>query len=508
MKLLAKILIFYCALQHVQLADAQEATPTIANAGFENIDESSKTRLSGWRTAGDGAIVNVDDSVKYEGRQSVRIERKDGTQFGGVSQTTDATPWRGKLVVLQARLKVRQARDGATGVWLLADPKQEGVNNFAHSYDTPLTGDSEWVIRRAFLDVSKDAKTLTYGAVISANGTLWADDFQLYEMGSNTGRPAAAAASAYLAEAIAKLREIALNSPKVDWKRAEKIANALASDATVPAETYSAVRFLLTNLGDGHSHLIPPDTAERLTTNRGKSDFNLKSEFIAKMAYVSVPGFAGFNDERISAFADELNKRIGSLASEKPCGWIVDLRDNDGGNMWPMLAGLSSLLGDGVVGYFVSPKTKQAWQIKNGAALVGGAQLAALTLPPAKVDAVNIRVAVLTGERTASSGEAVAIAFSARAKSRSFGQPTAGLSTTNQTVALSDGALMGVTVSTYADRTGKSYGGRIAPNEFIPAAAASTFVEDTVVAAAVKWLGQSGEKKNCGELNRTTVWIK
>lgn len=497
MKLFAKVLIFCCYLQVTQLAGATEATPTIANAGFEIIDESSKTRLASWRTAGDGAIVNADESVKYAGKQSVRIERKEGTQFGGVLQTMDAMPWRGKLVILQARLKVRQAGNGATGVWLRADPAQEGVNNFAYSYDTPLTGDSEWVIRRAFLDVSKDAKTLTYGAIISSNGTLWADDFKLDELDSNTGKPAAAAASTYLAEAIAKLRERALNSPKVDWKRAEQIANVLAADATAPAETYDAIRFLLGNLGDKHSHLILPITAEQLTTNRGASDFKLKSESIAKMAYVSIPGFAGFNDERISAFADELNKRIGILASEKPCGWIVDLRANNGGNMWPMLAGLSPLLSDGVVGYFVSPKTKQAWQIKNGAALVGGAQLAALTLPPAKVGAENIRVAVLTGERTSSSGEAVAVAFRTHAKSRSFGQPTDGRSTANQTIALSDGALMAVTTSTYADRTGKLYGGKIAPDELVPAVEATTLVEDTVVAAAVKWLALSA-KNNCG----------
>jgi len=31
-------------------------------------------------------------------------------------------------------------------------------------------------------------------------------------------------------------------------------------------------------------------------------------------------------------------------------GWIVDLRGNGGGNMWPMLAGVGPVLGEGVVG--------------------------------------------------------------------------------------------------------------------------------------------------------------
>jgi carboxyl-terminal processing protease len=497
-KFFAKILIFYAYILFTQYAGAAETMPTIANAGFEVIDESSKTRLAGWRTAGDGAIVNVDESVKYADKQSVRIERKDGTQFGGVLQTMDAIPWRGKVVVLQARLKVRQAGDGATGVWLRADLAKEGISSFAHSYDKLLTGDSEWVIRRALLDVPKDAKTLTYGAIISAAGTLWVDDFMLTELDLTFGKPATAAASAYLDEAIKKIRAVALNSSNVDWERAGKIASGLAADATVPAETYDAIRFLLGSLDDNHSHLILPTAAGQLTTNRSTSDFKLKSESISAMAYISIPGVAGFNDERTSAFANELNKRIGTLASEKPCGWIIDLRNNDGGNMWPMLAGLSSLLGNGVVGYFVSPKTKQAWQIKNGAALIGDAQMAALTLPTAKVGVKNVRVAVLTGAFTSSSGEAIAIAFRARANSRSFGQPTDGRSTANQTILLSDGALMSVTSSTYADRTGKLYGGKIVPDEFIAAATATTLVEDTVVAAAVKWLALSA-KNNCGK---------
>lgn len=499
MKFFVKILIFCGYLFLTQYAGAGEAMPAIANAGFELIDESSKTRLAGWRTAGDGAIVNVDESVKYADKQSVRIERKDGTQFGGVSQTTDATPWRGKLVILQARLKVRQAGDGATGVWLKADPAQEGVASFVHSYDTPLTGDSEWVIRRALLDVPKNASTLTFGALISSTGTLWVDEFKLAELGSNAAKPATAVARLYLTGVITKLRDVALNSPQVDWKRAEQIATMLATDSTLPAETYDAIGFLLSNLGDNHSHLIPPTAAAELTTNRRTDDFNVNSESISRMAYVSVPGYAGNNAERMTAFADELNKRIGTLASETPCGWIIDLRNNDGGNMWPMLAGLSSLLGDGVVGYFVSPKAKQPWEIKSGAALIQGVQAVALTMPPASLAATNTRVAVLTSARTSSSGEAVAVAFRARAGTRSFGQLTDGRSTNNQSIALSDGALMAVTTSTYADRTGKLYGGKIAPDEFIAATSQTdALAEDEVVAAAVKWLALSA-KNNCGK---------
>jgi len=44
-----------------------------------------------------------------------------------------------------------------------------------------------------------------------------------------------------------------------------------------------------------------------------------------------------------------------TLQEMNPAGWIIDLRGNSGGNMYPMLAGLSSLLGEGVLGYDVYP---------------------------------------------------------------------------------------------------------------------------------------------------------
>jgi carboxyl-terminal processing protease len=68
-------------------------------------------------------------------------------------------------------------------------------------------------------------------------------------------------------------------------------------------------------------------------------------------------------------------------------------------------------------------------------------------------------VAVLTDGRTASSGEAVAVAFRGRPGVLSYGAATYGFSTGNETVRLPDGALLRITSSRFADRTGLVYGG-------------------------------------------------
>ena len=94
-------------------------------------------------------------------------------------------------------------------------------------------------------------------------------------------------------------------------------------------------------------------------------------------------------------------------------------------------------------------------------------------------------VAVLTGPRTASSGEAVAISFIGRPRTRSFGLPTAGLSTANRTYPLPDSSLIVLTVSVEADRNGKRYGYKIDPNEVVTPDSATG---DVQLSRAVAWL--------------------
>jgi C-terminal processing protease CtpA/Prc len=184
---------------------------------------------------------------------------------------------------------------------------------------------------------------------------------------------------------------------------------------------------------------------------------------------------------------DDIRQRISTLASGNTCGWIVDLRNNTGGNMWPMIAGLSPLIGEGLAGVFESPKAKNEWRVGvNGEAIIGQLKTSGSS-PASFVDGGKARVAVLTGQATASSGEAVAVAFRGRPNTRAFGTPTAGLTTANTTVAMSDGALLAIAVSVYVDRTGVKYGGKLNPDELVEGTA-KLLADDPVVKAAAKWL--------------------
>ena len=92
-------------------------------------------------------------------------------------------------------------------------------------------------------------------------------------------------------------------------------------------------------------------------------------------------------------------------------------------------------------------------------------------------------VAILTSRLTASSGEAVVIAFVGRPNTRIFGKRTRGLSTSNDQFFLSDGAMINLTVATLADRNGHVYPNGIDPDETADAPPGSP-----VSSAALEWL--------------------
>jgi carboxyl-terminal processing protease len=94
----------------------------------------------------------------------------------------------------------------------------------------------------------------------------------------------------------------------------------------------------------------------------------------------------------------------------------LDLRGNFGGNMWPMLLSIEPLIGNGTFGYFIDAnENSEAWKIIEGKAYIED-QFVMETKILSKQDLSNQFLAVLTDHQTASSGEAVAVAFKVERK--------------------------------------------------------------------------------------------
>jgi carboxyl-terminal processing protease len=149
-------------------------------------------------------------------------------------------------------------------------------------------------------------------------------------------------AIAYLNRAIDLMEKNSLHKKDIDWPTLRRDALARAGGSRSAIDTYAAIREALTSLKDHHSFLQPPSPPSSQPSSfrpfELEPESSLERTDLAIAARVTIPTFLGAGDDA-ERFAAKLQSLLRELSSAHPSGWIVDLRGNAGGNMWPMLLG-------------------------------------------------------------------------------------------------------------------------------------------------------------------------
>jgi len=243
----------------------------------------------------------------------------------------------------------------------------------------------------------------------------------------------------------------------------------------------------LRGYGDVHSFFMSANEYKNWLTNGSevnKIQFP-KSKIIEECGYISVPSFHGGNQKLIVSYADSLQIAIHSLNSSKIKGWIIDLRENTGGNQEPMIAGLGPLFSSEKLGSLIDVDNKyDSWYYRNGKYFGDGYPGCSVSNPVILTS--KLPIAVLTSNVVGSSGEIDVISFIGNARTQSFGQATPGLTTGNTSFDLMDGSKIFLSSKVMADRNNKQYFGSIKPDIQID----NNIVHgtDVVIKAAVEWL--------------------
>jgi C-terminal processing protease CtpA/Prc len=286
----------------------------------------------------------------------------------------------------------------------------------------------------------------------------------------------------YLDEVLDLMQRNSINKKTIDWSDFKSKVYATVTGAQSIADTYPGIAEALRLLGDNHSIFTKPNgDVIYIRVIQCNAQAIVKPTIPKHIGYVKVNSFAGpSSDDAAIAFARGIQNQIKSQDNADIKGWIVDLRSNLGGNMWPMLAGIGPILGEVVVGYFIDPDGNQeSWSYLDGASKITDAIVTQLN-DPYEVIVANPKVAVLLDNGVASSGEVIAICFIGRENTKSFGSPTCGLSTANQSFPLSDGSSLNLTVAHLADRNKNTFGNAILPDQ------AST--NATIIQDAITWI--------------------
>lgn len=307
------------------------------------------------------------------------------------------------------------------------------------------------------------------------------------------------------------VRQQSVFRKKVDWPQAEADVRARVQRATTDEERAGAIVDLFAKMNDVHSilewkghsyaHYEELDEATRakllplLDRERAQGGKVVAVMIEARVAYVLVPTMPAYTREEVVTYARALCDRVTELMDKKPLGWIVDLRLDGGGNVYPMLLGLSPLLGEGVVGGTIDADGHevQTWVLKEGRLLwrdrTGDRVFADLGKPARAADP-KAPVAVLVGPMTRSSGQATALAFKGRPNCVLFGDPAAkGYTTVTNPFPFGRDGSLSLAVGFMADRNGVAYESQVLPDRTV--AGADDFDEpeaDPKVLAAFAWL--------------------
>jgi len=290
----------------------------------------------------------------------------------------------------------------------------------------------------------------------------------------------------YVDKALDTMERHSIMRNVIDWREFREITFQSANELNDLSDAHATIADALLRLGDRHSRLILPDRAKAMNRDNDSSGelrawTPVSGRLVdRRIGLITVPAFGGLNVHRMSRYVDEMHDAIKRIDSDDVCAWIVDIRDNPGGNVAPMLAGIGPILGSGQAGGGIrADGTRSFRRVERGRAGKAGP-----SGRPYRLKNRNPPVAVLIGHNTASSGEATALSFIGRERTMTFGEPTAGLTTGNKGFKLKDGAILNLAASVMTDRTGRHYGGVIQPQ-----VAASN---DEIITVAVNWLNSTG----------------
>lgn len=291
-------------------------------------------------------------------------------------------------------------------------------------------------------------------------------------------------AAAYLDDVLEVMTYNHFRRESINWADVSARARQAAVGARTIPETFPAIRLALQLIGDGITSFetasgdvlfVPNRTCAAPTASR--------LALPASIGYIRVAPITGTDVDANRDYAQHLQDSLGTQDRAGVRGWVVDLRGNSGGNMWPMLAGVGPLIDHGIAGYFVGPSSLSGFEYRLGAAWLNATIVQRVTRPQI-LHEVEPHVAVLTDGAVSGSGEAIAVAFRMRNFTRSFGTATCGLPTVRQAYSFGDGSRLQLAVLSLSDRTRAVYSTSLTPDEVL--------TDDAAISArVVEWMNTS-----------------
>ena len=144
----------------------------------------------GWLVPKQSAIfdyfVNISESNPHSGKRCAviirAVDRHYGEMYGSLSQQIDATPYRGKIIKLNAAIRTDVSGPGNQAyLWLRVTKKFFGpaaLLFYDNMVDRPITN-SSWHKYEIVGKVSPDAEVICFGLAMVGDGQAWLDSVSI-----------------------------------------------------------------------------------------------------------------------------------------------------------------------------------------------------------------------------------------------------------------------------------------------------------------------------------------
>lgn len=431
----------------------------------------------------DAYDIKIDSGKSHSGENSLLLSGKklDDKSFQSFSQSVAVSQDKLQKVRITGYIKSENAI-GNAGLWSQLRDKDDTIIEFARSdFNDKVEINQDWRKYSIEFLLDSNVKTIIIGGLLSGQGKVWFDDFNIEYLPFSDKQPSGVS-KRYIDEFTKIVKSNSIFSDMINWDELQANVNQVSKGMETVDDTGIAIQYILKKLkdaGDNHSFILSAEVFKDKKAGATAESAPSSQLVNGDIGYLIIPGFPSLNKEVGNSFAEKIQNMIKKLDSENEMkGWIVDLRQNTGGNMFPMITGLGPLVGEGELGYFVAKDKKTSWSYQNGRSRDFSVE------SPYTIKNINNRIALLVGPKTASSGEATAISFIGKKNVKLFGQPTAGYTSANGTFKLSDGKALLLAVSYEMDRTGQEYRSKINPDVLVE----PSDKEDTALTAAINWI--------------------
>lgn len=159
---------------------------------IKNKEESyMETKIKGWFLSGSDPFsyeMGVDHEIVHQGKASGYLKSKtvlDSTNFATMMQAFKANQFVDKRIRLSCFIRTKDVETYA-GMWMRVDDTMEDVVQFDNMSNRPIKGTTNWNRYSIVLDVPEKSAVISFGIILSGQGTVWSDQFTFEEVDENT----------------------------------------------------------------------------------------------------------------------------------------------------------------------------------------------------------------------------------------------------------------------------------------------------------------------------------